>query len=291
MKKKPDIRKLIGELAEQEHDLNRATFIAPCVPGGRVRAKVAGLVHTYRPRPVDYEGWGIFQRDSETVASLVEEAGLPLVTRYLEMLTQVRMRLVCLLRGRSWLAYPVNESDMRQKFGAARPAAVHLVSEGSLFEVAVCRSDGTAFWFEEIDRRADPTIAETLRDATRDVVDPAQLQSAGLAPEDRTAYQIAAQRNQAFSHLVEQRRERALHQSDEVRLRGALNLAGGDLREFHDRGDYWQVEWTTRDGERHTSAISKRDLTVISSGICLSDQDSDFDLQSLVGVIEKRDEW
>ena len=34
--------------------------------------------------------------------------------------------------------------------------------------------------------------------------------------------------------------------------------------------------------------VSKRDLTVISSGICLSDRDRDFDLQSLVGVIEKR---
>ena len=48
------------------------------------------------------------------------------------------------------------------------------------------------------------------------------------------------------------------------------------------------VEWQTFDGEYHSSAISKQDLTVISSGICLSGLDRDFDLQSLVGVIEKR---
>src|SRR5262249_38211647 len=69
----------------------------------------------------------------------------------------------------------------------------------------------------------------------------------------------------------------------------ALRVGGGDLRAFNDRGQYWLVEWTTADGERHTSAIAKGDLTVISSGICLSGRDRDFDLQSLVGVIKGRD--
>jgi hypothetical protein len=68
-------------------------------------------------------------------------------------------------------------------------------------------------------------------------------------------------------------------------------MAGGELKGFRDRGDYWTVEWTTRAGERQTSAISKRDLSVVSSGICLSDRDSDFDLTSLVGVIERRFEY
>jgi hypothetical protein len=68
-------------------------------------------------------------------------------------------------------------------------------------------------------------------------------------------------------------------------------MGGGELREFRDRGDFWQVEWETGDGERHTSAIAKGDLTVISSGICLSGGDRHFDLQSLVGVIEARDNW
>ena len=39
-------------------------------------------------------------------------------------------------------------------------------------------------------------------------------------------------------------------------------------------------------GQRHTSAIGKGDLTVISSGICLSGRARDFDLQSLVGVMD-----
>jgi hypothetical protein len=76
--------------------------------------------------------------------------------------------------------------------------------------------------------------------------------------------------------------------TDEQQLRDALQMGGGRLRTFRDRGEFWQVEWTTRDRERHTSAIAKGDLTVMSSGICLSGCDRDFDLQSLVGVIEAR---
>jgi hypothetical protein len=79
------------------------------------------------------------------------------------------------------------------------------------------------------------------------------------------------------------------HGGEEGRLREALRTGGGEMRDFRDRGEYWLVEWTTADGQRHTSAIAKGDMTVISSGICLSGRDRDFDLQSLVGVIEGRD--
>ncbi|NEP55457.1 MAG: amino acid adenylation domain-containing protein [Symploca sp. SIO2G7] len=72
------------------------------------------------------------------------------------------------------------------------------------------------------------------------------------------------------------------------RLQQTFCVGGGELREFRDRGEYWQVEWTTSDGQHHSSAIDKDELTVISSGICLSGYDRDFDLQSLVGVIEQQ---
>jgi len=101
----------------------------------------------------------------------------------------------------------------------------------------------------------------------------------------RSAYKIAYQTTQEAQRLRE-----IAHV--EQRLREALALAGGVLREFQDRGDCWLVEWATPDGERHASAIHKDDLTVLGAGICLSGRDRDFDLQSLVGVVTQRfDPW
>ncbi len=95
----------------------------------------------------------------------------------------------------------------------------------------------------------------------------------------RTVYELVAQRHEGF----------AQPQQDEKRLRKALQTGGGELYQFQDRGDYWTVAWTTKDRTCHTSAIVKTDLTVISSGICLSGRDRDFDLQSLVGVMERQE--
>jgi hypothetical protein len=82
-----------------------------------------------------------------------------------------------------------------------------------------------------------------------------------------------------------------VQRSDEQRLRQALEVGGGELHGFVDRGDYWVVDWSTGEGARHTSAVSRDQLTVLSAGICLDDRDSDFDLESLVGVMEGSDEY
>ncbi|MEW6729795.1 MAG: hypothetical protein AB1489_00525 [Acidobacteriota bacterium] len=276
-----DISKLIGKLVAQEGQLRDTNFLAPCLPGGSVRTRVAGLIYTFAPEQENFEGWGVFQPVDEKRARLVEEADLPLIGEYLRLFKSMRLRLAYTLQRHTWLAYPINESDARQRWGATRPLPIHLVVEGAQFEQIVARHDGGAWWFEEIDRRADPEIAERLRAALREVLPAQNLHFPNITPEMRTVYEIAAQREQAFQAKIQANR-------DETRLREALQVGGGILREFHDRGDFWLVEWTTGNGQRHSSAIAKRDLTVISSGICLSGRDRDFDLQSLVGVIEHR---
>lgn len=273
-----DIRKLINQIADAEAQLRSTQFIAPCVKGGRVRTKVSGMVYTFTLKQ-QFEGWGIFQPMDEQQATLIEAADLPQIATYLKHFSIARLRLACRLQNQTWLAYPVNEADVRQRFKTVKPVVVHLVTEGAMFEQIIARWNGNSCWFEEVDRRADPAIAETLQSAFKQRVPVEELRFKGLMPEMRSLYQIVADRTEGFEP-----------QCDQKRLNQALKLGGGELQQFHDRGDYWTVNWTTADGTRHTSAIAKDDLTVVSSGICLSGRDRDFDLQSLVGVIENQ-EW
>lgn len=276
-----DIRNLLGQLAAQETQLCDTQFLAPCTRNGRVRTRVGGMVYTFKPKPRNFEGWGIFQPVNEKIAAVVDEPSLPQLTEYLQLLVPIRLQLAYALQGQTWLAYPVNESDARQRIGVVRPVPVHLVSDGASFEPIIARWDGQSWWFEDIDRRADPLPSEELRKALKKVISPQEIRFKGMTPEMRTVYELVAQQTEEFSEKFQKRR-------DENRLREALEMGGGQLREFRDRDDYWLIEWTGVDGEHHTSAIAKNDLTVVSSGICLSGLDREFDLQSLVGVVEAR---
>lgn len=274
-----DIRTLLNQIANAEGQLQTTQFIAPCVKGGKVRTRVAGMVYTLAPQPRQFEGWGLFQPVNQQTATLIAEADLPDIAAYLQHFPALRLRLAYRLRNQTWLAYPVNEADMRQRFKTIKPVPVHLVTEGATFEQIIARWNGASCWFEEIDRRDDPAIAETLQSHLKQLIPVEELRFKGITPEMRSLYDLVTQHTEGFAHP----------QRDEKRLRQALKLGGGDLHQFQDRGDYWTVDWTTSDGVRHTSAIAKDDLTVVSSGICLSGRDRDFDLQSLVGVMEGRD--
>lgn len=274
-----DIHQLLAQIACAEAQLQTTHFLAPCVKGGRVRTRVAGMIYTFIPKPQQFEGWGIFQPVDERTAMLLETADLPQVATYLQHFQTIRLRLAGRLQHQTWLAYPVNEADMQQRFKTVKPLPVYLVTEGIPFEQIVARWNGNSCWFEAVDRRADPELAETLQAALKQLIPVEELQFKGMTPEMRSVYELVAHRTEGF----------AQPQRDEKRLQQALKLGGGELHQFQDRGDYWTVDWTTTDGTRHTSAIAKDDLTVVSSGICLSGRDRDFDLQSLVGVMEERE--
>jgi hypothetical protein len=252
------------------------------------------MIYGFTPKPQDFEGWGIFQPVDAKNATLIESAEVWHIDEYLQSLPTLRSRLIYQLQNQTWLAYPVNEADMQQRFGNVRPIVVHLVSEGTSFDMIVARSLGSTFYFEAVDRKADPEQAEQLQTNIKRLTPIADLRFPGLTPEMRTAYGLVARQTAGFpmptaeTQVPEQSHPPRLMHRDERRLRNALATGGGNLDRFQDKGDYWTVEWRTSDGEAHTSAISKQDLTVVTAGICLDGFDADFDLQSLVGVVEQR---
>ncbi len=273
-----DIFNLLNKIADREKQLQSTQFIAPCVKGGKVRTKVDNIIYTFTPQAKKFEGWGIFQPKNDSIVKMICEADLLQISTYLEQFSSFRVRLAYNLQNKTWLAYPVNEADFKQRIPTIKPIPVHLVSEGTTFEQILVRWDGNSWWFEELDRRADLETVEHLQKALKEKTEFTELSFKGMTPEMKTTYQLAIQNIREFPQEYR----------DEKLLKSALKISGGKLNKYHDRGDYWTVEWQTSDGEYHSSAISKQDLTVISSGICLSGLDRNFDLQSLVGVIEQR---
>lgn len=274
-----DINKLLNELAHQEQALQDQEFLAPCVAGGRVQTAISSIRYSFEPKPTDFEGWGIFKPVDTRRAQWVDEPTLPQISEYFNLLKPLRFWLSYRLKGQTWLAYPMNGDEANRRYGITKPTPVHLVTEGGAFEIIIARGDGTSWWFESVDRRADPQITDTLKHHLKQLTDPKNLHFAGMTPEAKITYELVASQQEEFSREKRDRR----------RLNQALEQGGGALQDFADQGDYWRVQWTTADGEQHVSAISKGDLTVMSSGICLSGRDRDFDLQSLVGVMENRD--
>lgn len=270
------IHEILNRLAEAEDRFQRSDFLAPMLHGGRVQVRVAGVVCSFTAEPGDFTGWGIFRPTSSNTARLFRPASLAERQRYLELFPLLRV-ILCERRGEAWLGLPAYQSDDRFRIQGTLP--VRLVEEAQMFEVIESRFDGTQCWFERLDPRRDPGTAAYLREALHAMTEPDQLSRPGLTAEERAAY--------ALNYAVRLRAElEAQRDRTEGRLRQALDHAGAEFRDYLERDDCYRVEYEV-DGRRQVSVVEKKDLTVQVAGICLSGEDRNFDLQSLVGVLRE----
>src|SRR6476646_4362298 len=95
------IHALLAQIAAQEKQLLTTQFLAPCVKGGKVRTRVAGMVYTFTPNSQKFEGWGIFQAVDEQTATLTAEADLPQIATYLQHFQTLRLRLAYRLQNQT----------------------------------------------------------------------------------------------------------------------------------------------------------------------------------------------
>lgn len=258
------LRNLLNRLAAEETGFRETVFLAPCIPDCRVRTRIAGLIHVFRPLPSDFEGWGLLQPAGEGIARVRETAAPSLVRQYLERFTPLRARLVGRLSGQTWLAYPLDESEARHWMGVCRPTAVHLVSEGCPFDPIFARNDGRMWWFERLAPDSGTANAEALRGASAADTSLEELSLQRLSPECRAAYDLHRQLKRC--------------REGPEKLLGAARQPGS-----------YAVTWITGEGALHRSVLTEREPEPLTSGICLLGQDRRFDLLSLVGVIERRD--
>ena len=273
---KDRVRKLVESLVEWEKAFRNRPFLAPVVPGGSVRVKIAGILSTFKLLDGEFSGWGVFEAYDEMFARLNRRASYVEIERYLAQLKPLKAVVIRRIDAATHVAWPANESDMRQRFGRSGPLLVRLAEGVASFDQVIVRTDGANFWFEDIDRREDPRIAEYLRRSLAEAVPVERIAFPGLTPEARRAYGTAL--------AEEVKRNDSIMKSAAVR---ALEWGGGTVEDIVDRGDSWLIRWVSRRGRPQTSLVRKHDHTVLSAGICLDGRDQEFDIKSLVSVIEE----
>lgn len=276
MAKSKHVADALNRLAAAEERFLASEFLAPVIRGGQVQVRIAGVICSLRIRPSDFEGWGVFRPTSHSEAALVRPAKLAERHRYLELFPLVRLILTDSLDG-DWFAVPAHAADSRFKIEGMIP--VRLIEDAQLFETIESQFDGVQFWYAGADTRHDPAIAAYLRQQLELLTPPERIHRSGLTAEERAAY--------ALNYWPRyEATEGARRSREEHRLRGALEHAGAELKGYVERNDVYTVTYEV-DGQRHVSAVAKKDLSVQVAGICLSGEDQNFDLQSLVGVIRE----
>ncbi len=302
-RKRPDVRSMIKKVAEETREALSSKILAPVVPGAKVRVRISSIVYEMQPDDSTFEGWAVLQASGAGQAVILGTASPAQIKMYLELLP--RFQLVTLLeRDGSWWGIPAQTSDRRVQVSG--PVRMRLANRVSSFETVDCRFDGTAFWFEEIARRRNPVIARRLRDALADDVLPDDLQVLEMVPQERVAYSLVffskhpellvqepSSRTEARSETKHEEDyggfdyQKWLQDLSIARLTVAVEHAGGRL------DGYWKGETGTVtvrmlvDDKPHVVTVRNKDMTVLSSGICLSGQDEKFDLSSLVGVLRE----
>lgn len=276
---------LIKRFSADEKNLSSELFLSAYVPGGNIRVKLKGVV--YELSVVDSgplgtsSGFGLFQVTEPGKAKCVERASRAQIDAYLKLLPRVNMVMVAEFE-RLWWGVLANTSDTR--FSFSEPMPVRLTERIASFQPVYARFDGASFWYHSDDRRRDPAIARKLREALDSDVNPDEVRVSGASPSELLTYRILF----FDKHPTAQRDMSRRNRTDQERLRDALAHAGARLDAIWDTGQEGAV--TVRyevDGQTHTSSIRLDDLSVVSSGICLSGRDQDFDLTSLVGVMRE----
>lgn len=265
---------LVRRLAAQERALAGTAFVAPLAAGGRVRVRRDDVVFTLRAKEA-VPGWRQLRALDGARAEVTGDAEPWQRGDYLARLPALRLVVLREVGAGTWLALPYNGSDLLQRFPFRLPLVVRLVEGGAPFSRVVGRVEGQTVWYDAPDGRADPTVAELLRlelDEGR-----AAPSLGGLDQGEAEAFRVLAAARQTAKAESESQRMRGL-------LAAALATAGARLVACQRRGDDWRVTWE-RAGARSTTLVDDR-LGVVSAGICLSGADRQFDLTSIVGVVQ-----
>lgn len=279
MKNMSSTMTLIESLAAEEAKLSQSLFLAPVLESGEVHVRVAGLLYKLKVEDTAFAGWALLKITEPGRAAIIGTPGPRQIREYLALLPRLKVVLLGQFKNSWW---GLQASPAAKNFRLDAPVPLKMASAAGCFDTACARFDGASFFFEGADRRRDPSIARHLRQALQDDTAPWALHCKGMVKQERLAYEILWGRKHRGMRLP------SSDLSDADRLSRALAHAGATLDAFWQAADDQITVRYVVDGRTRTSNVREGDLTVVSSGICLSGKDMKFDLTSLVGVMREQ---
>lgn len=242
--------------------------------------------HPYRltisPRVVG-PGWYIIEPISSWEAHPIREAYPYEIMTFLKHLPRLMSISVRRFSRYSWLTYPFNMGDAKQRFRDFQfPKPAYMVKDNlEPFDVITCRVMGDTLLYEsKAPIGALYHMREKLKEALANKKSEHNIARAN--PEFRMVYNI----------LLEEVKRRELS-TVEGKIRDSLEFLGAELVSYEDRGEDYLVRWKDDHGEVHEVIVS-RDLRLISAGICLDGLENEQTLTSTVAVMKKyweRESW
>jgi len=288
---------LIEELDAQRARLREHRILAPIVEAKQhwVTTIIEGTSYRLRVRKAE-PGWWKLRPLNDHEAEVLNRPKPYEVAGYLRQIPAIRVIVVWRLGERSWLVYPSNAGDARQRDWPSAPGAptreryvprpqpLHLVTAPAVrpFDVLVVRMLDGALLYDEYDRR---TLWAPLADELRSCLERQEWEPSirGLTPELQATLSLHRHRFLLEEKRMIEQEEAQRRGTLEGRLRVALEYSGAVLRAWTELGEGYEVVWE-HEGEEYRTVI-RQDLFVESAGICLSGRDSDYDLSAIVHVM------
>lgn len=208
---------------------------------------------------------------------------------YLLYLTQLpRFYVIVLFRvaENTWLCLPYNASDAAQRgWEDGTPRVLHLVRHSvQPMDVVVTRDLAGMLLYDSVDTRLESSRHIVLAQATIDIPIKGP-KTDGFS----NAISIIQDRLKTQAEEEHRRQLEAQRATTEGNIKWHLEYVGAQLADFREYGEGFRVNWTFN-GQTHQTTI-RRDLRVHSAGICLAGGDRNFNLSSIVHVMEEANDY
>lgn len=266
----------------------RPPFVAPVTPSTkRVFTLVDGLPYHYQRLRRIPNAWNRFKFNRSGILE-IDHGNPPQpyeIRSYLELL-RPRWAMIVLykLGDGSFLCYPFNAGDAKQKGWGDGPVAVHLVTDTvEPFDVVYARG---VIYNLIYDMPSAINIAnkDVLLNILGKVVSYSNSDKFNTG-ESRTAFNIVNSRLIDIQRSEVEQARVAQTLTMEGRIKYNLEFLGAELLSWRESGNDIVVTWKDG-GQTYNSRIDSK-MGTVSAGICLSGKDSDFNVAAMVDVIRQ----